>query len=77
MAATTLRNILSTRNLTDILAERESISSDILGHLDAATDPWGIKVLKMKNDKKKFHITMENITAGSLGKNLKPISIID
>ena len=54
LAATTLRNILGTRNLTDILAERETIASDILGHLDAATDPWGIKVLKMKNDKKKF-----------------------
>merc|ERR1711962_1223872 len=34
LAATTLRNILGTRNLTDILAERETIASDILGHLD-------------------------------------------
>jgi len=48
LAATTLRNCLGTRNLTDILGERETIASDILGHLDAATDPWGIKVERVE-----------------------------
>merc|ERR1712012_274940 len=48
LAATTLRNILGTRNLTDILAERETIARDILSHLDEATDPWGIKVERVE-----------------------------
>ncbi len=44
LASTTLRNILGTKNLADILADREVIASDILHHLDSATDPWGVKV---------------------------------
>ena len=44
LASTTLRNILGTKNLSEILSDREHIAADILGHLDSATDPWGIKV---------------------------------
>jgi len=44
LASTTLRNILGTKNLSEILSDREHIARDILGHLDSATDPWGIKV---------------------------------
>ena len=29
--------------LKDILADREDIAKNILGSLDSATDPWGIK----------------------------------
>merc|ERR1711915_224664 len=39
LAATTLRNVLGTRNL----AERESISKVMQDALDEATDPWGVK----------------------------------
>ena len=44
LASTTLRNILGTKNLTELLSERESIARDILTQLDEATDPWGIQV---------------------------------
>ncbi len=44
LASTTLRNILGTKNLSDLLADRESIAVDILDNLDRATDPWGVKV---------------------------------
>jgi len=44
LAATTLRNVLGTKNLSDILADRESTAMEILQQLDHATDPWGIKV---------------------------------
>ena len=44
LASTTLRTILGTKNLSEILSDREHIAGAILGQLDSATDPWGIKV---------------------------------
>ena len=44
LASTTLRNILGTKNLAEILSDREVIAKDILSNLDGATDPWGIEV---------------------------------
>jgi len=44
LAATTLRNILGTRNLSEILAEREDIGDHMHKSLEAATDPWGVHV---------------------------------
>jgi len=44
LAATTLRNELGTKNLSEVLLERESISHSIQQILDTATDPWGVKV---------------------------------
>ena len=44
LASTTLRTILGTKNLAEILSDREIIAKDILTHLDGATDPWGIQV---------------------------------
>lgn len=44
LASTTLRNVLGTKNLADILSDREHISGVMLEQLDNATDPWGIKV---------------------------------
>jgi len=44
LAQTTLRNILGTRSLSEILSDRKGISADLLRILDEATDPWGIKV---------------------------------
>ena len=44
LASTTLRTMLGTKNLSEILSERETIAGGILQQLDEATDPWGIKV---------------------------------
>ena len=44
LASTTLRTLLGTRNLAEILSDREHIAREILEHLDTATDPWGIQV---------------------------------
>ena len=44
LASTTLRTILGTKTLAEILSDRETIAVDILQHLDSATDPWGVKV---------------------------------
>ena len=44
LASTTLRNTLGTKTLSEILADREQIAQHMLGSLDHATDPWGVKV---------------------------------
>jgi len=44
LAATTLRNILGTRNLSEILAEREAIGQSMHSCLEEATNPWGVHV---------------------------------
>ncbi|KAG7162124.1 band 7 protein AGAP004871-like isoform X2 [Homarus americanus] len=48
LAQTTLRNMLGTKNLHEILGDRESISSDMQNALDDATDNWGIKVERVE-----------------------------
>jgi len=48
LAATTLRNVLGTKNLAEILSERESISHTMQSGLDEATDPWGVKVERVE-----------------------------
>ncbi|XP_076436437.1 band 7 protein AGAP004871-like isoform X1 [Babylonia areolata] len=48
LAATTLRNVLGTKNLAEILSDREAISHFMQTSLDDATDPWGIKVERVE-----------------------------
>lgn len=44
LAQTTMRNIVGSVTLDELLSEREKISSEICSVIDKATDPWGIKV---------------------------------
>jgi len=48
LAQTTLRNFLGTKNLSEILADREEISHTMQSSLDTATDPWGVKVERVE-----------------------------
>ena len=48
LAATTLRNVLGTKNLAEILSERETIAHVMQSSLDEATDPWGVKVERVE-----------------------------
>ena len=48
LAATTLRTVLGTKNLSEILSEREQISHTMQASLDEATAPWGIKVERVE-----------------------------
>ena len=51
LTATTLRNILGDLELDETLTSREVINAKMRASLDAATDPWGIKVnrVELKN----------------------------
>ena len=44
LSATTLRNILGTKTLSELLSDRENIATDLKAMIDDATDPWGIDV---------------------------------
>ena len=48
LASTTLRTVLGTKNLAEILSDRESIATHLLDLLDTATDPWGVKVERVE-----------------------------
>ena len=44
LAQTTMRNIVGSVSLDELLVEREKISLEICKVIDEATDPWGVKV---------------------------------
>ena len=48
LAQTSLRNILGTKSLQEILSDRESISGSMQTVLDEATTAWGIKVERVE-----------------------------
>ncbi|CAD5234596.1 unnamed protein product [Bursaphelenchus xylophilus] len=48
LAQTTLRNILGTKTLAEMLSDREAISLQIQATLDDATEPWGVKVERVE-----------------------------
>lgn len=48
LAATTLRNVLGTTTLAEMLSHREEISKTLQTLLDDATDPWGVKVERVE-----------------------------
>jgi len=48
LAQTTLRNMLGTKSLQEVLTDRDHISAGMQATLDDATDPWGIKVERVE-----------------------------
>ena len=44
LAQTTLRSVLGSRTMFQILTERDKLGEELENILDEATDPWGIKV---------------------------------
>ncbi|VDM51763.1 unnamed protein product [Angiostrongylus costaricensis] len=48
LAQTTLRNMLGTRSLAEILSDRDAIAISMQAMLDEATESWGIKVERVE-----------------------------
>lgn len=48
LAASTLRNVLGTKNLSELLSGREAIAHQMQITLDVATDPWGILIERVE-----------------------------
>ncbi|CAF3681005.1 unnamed protein product [Rotaria sp. Silwood1] len=63
LAATTLRNILGTKTLQEILSDRENISHSMQVHLDEGTDPWGVKVERVEMKDVRLPVSMQRSMA--------------
>ncbi|XP_022095436.1 mechanosensory protein 2-like [Acanthaster planci] len=63
LAATTLRNVLGTKTLAEVLSHREEISSTLQGLLDEATDPWGVKVERVEIKDVRLPVQMQRAMA--------------
>lgn len=48
LAQTTLRNVIGTTNLMELLTAKGTLSKKIENILDEATDPWGVKVERVE-----------------------------
>jgi len=48
LASTTLRNILGTKTLAELLSEKDQIATGLKEMIDTATDPWGIDIERVE-----------------------------
>jgi len=64
MAQTTMRNAIGQVDLDQLLSQRDKVSASIRDIIDAATDPWGIKV----NDVELKDITLPEEMKRIIGK---------
>ncbi|XP_030648290.1 erythrocyte band 7 integral membrane protein [Chanos chanos] len=63
LAQTTLRNMLGTKNLSEVLSDREGISHGMQMSLDEATDEWGIKVERVEIKDVKLPVQLQRAMA--------------
>ncbi|KAL1139000.1 hypothetical protein AAG570_009061 [Ranatra chinensis] len=63
LAATLLRNMIGTKNLTSLLSEREHLASSLQAALEAATDNWGITVERVEIKDVRLPLQMQRAMA--------------
>ncbi|KAM4664388.1 stomatin-like isoform 2-T2 [Discoglossus pictus] len=63
LAQTTLRNVLGTKNLSQILSDREEIAHNMQSTMDVATDAWGIKVERVEIKDVKLPVQLQRAMA--------------
>ena len=63
LAATTLRNVLGTRNLSEILSDREAIADTMHHGLEEATNPWGVHVDRVEIKDVRLPVELQRVMA--------------
>jgi len=63
LAQTTLRNMIGTKNLSDILMDREGLSAQMQSFLDDATDAWGVRVERVEIKDVRLPVQLQRVMA--------------
>ncbi|XP_015776851.1 PREDICTED: stomatin-4-like [Acropora digitifera] len=63
LAQTTLRNMIGTKNLSDILMDREGLSAQMQSFLDEATDAWGVRVERVEIKDVRLPVQLQRVMA--------------
>jgi len=63
LAATTLRNVLGTKNLSDILTDREAMAEHMHHTLEEVTNPWGVHVERVELKDVRLPQNMQRVMA--------------
>uniref|UniRef100_T1KI89 Band 7 domain-containing protein n=1 Tax=Tetranychus urticae TaxID=32264 RepID=T1KI89_TETUR len=63
LAAITLRNVVATKTLTEIISERVIISSKIENNLQEATRPWGVDVERVEMKEVRLPAQLQKLMA--------------
>uniref|UniRef100_A0A1A9UE69 Band 7 domain-containing protein n=1 Tax=Glossina austeni TaxID=7395 RepID=A0A1A9UE69_GLOAU len=63
LAQTTLRNVIGTKNLMEMLTAKETLSKTIEQILDEATDAWGVKVERVEMTDLRLPTSMQRAMA--------------
>ena len=58
-----VRNILGTRNLSEILSDREAIADGMHYNLEVATDPWGVHVERVEIKDVRLPLQLQRVMA--------------
>ena len=61
LAQTTMRNVVGTVSLDELLTQRDTLSEKICKIIDEATDPWGIKVENVELKDVKLPAEMQRV----------------
>ena len=71
LSQTILTNILGTKNLHELLSDREAIAVGMRRMLDVATEAWGIKVERVEIKDARLPIQLQ------VGTNRHPVTLSD
>ncbi len=63
LAQTTMRNVVGSVSLDELLSERDKLSTEICNIIDKATDPWGIKVENVELKDVSLPVEMKRVIA--------------
>lgn len=63
LAQTTLRNMIGTKNMSEILMDREGLSAQMQSFLDDATDPWGVRVERVEIKDVRLPVQLQRVMA--------------
>ena len=63
LAQTTMRNVVGSVSLDELLSERDKLSTEICNIIDKATDPWGNKVENVELKDVSLHVEMKRVIA--------------